>query len=72
MELTSKFSNVTKWLKIFTYISATVLLIANNKLDKLTYLIPLVLLLFFVNYSRDYYLINFKKPVKYVIASIMI
>ncbi|MDF2591132.1 MAG: conserved rane protein of unknown function [Clostridia bacterium] len=60
----------TNRIKLFTYISAVVLLIINNDFDKLTYLIPLVLLLTFVNYSRDYYLIARKKPIQYVWISI--
>lgn len=67
----SQFKNILRWLKLFTYISATVLLIINNNFDKLTYLIPLVLLLFFVNYSRDYYLVAGRKPIQYVWASIV-
>jgi signal transduction histidine kinase len=62
--------NITKWIKLFTYISATVLLIINNDFDKLTYLIPILLLLFFVSYSRDYFLIAHKKPIQYIWMSI--
>lgn len=67
-----QFGNITNSLKLFTYISATVLLIANNSFDKLTYLIPLVLILFFVNYSRDYYLVANNKPIQYVWVSLVI
>ena len=70
MAKASQVRNITKWIKLFTYISATVLLLINNDFDKLTYLIPLVLVLFFVSYSRDYYLIDGKKPIQYVWISI--
>jgi signal transduction histidine kinase len=66
------FKSFLKWLKLFTYISATVLLITNNNFDKLTYLIPLALLLFLINYSRDYYLVEGQKPIQYVWASIIL
>jgi signal transduction histidine kinase len=61
---------VTKWIKLFTYISATVLLITNNSFDKLNYLIPILLLLFFVNYSREYFLVAHNKPVQYIWISL--
>ncbi|MDF2530533.1 MAG: conserved rane protein of unknown function [Clostridia bacterium] len=61
---------VTKWIKLFTYISATVLLITNNSFDKLNYLIPILLLLFFVNYSREYFLVAYNKPVQYIWISL--
>lgn len=67
-----KFGDITKWLKLFTYISATLLLIANTNFDKLPYLITLVLLLFFINYSRAYYLEAGKKPIRYVWISIVL
>lgn len=69
MAKTLQVRNITNWLKLFTYISATVLLIVNNDLDKLTWLIPLVVLLSFVNYSRYYWLIPDNKPIRYVWAS---
>jgi signal transduction histidine kinase len=72
MVTSSQVKNILKWLKLFTYISATVLLITNNNVDKLTYLIPLALLLAFVDYSRDYWLLAGKKPIQYVWASIVL
>lgn len=63
---------ITNWLKLFTYISATVLIIINNDFDKLTWLIPFVVILFLVNYSRDHLLIAGKKPIQYVWASIIL
>ena len=63
-------TNVTKWIKLFTYISATVLLITNNNFDKLTYLIPILILIFFINYSRDYILVSKEKPIQYIWISI--
>jgi len=68
----TRLQNIMKWLKLITYISATVLLIANSNFDKLTYLIPLVLLLFFVNNFRDYYLVLGNKPIQYIWASIVL
>lgn len=62
--------NITKWIKLFTYISATVLLIANNNFDQLTYLIPILILIFFINYSRDYFLVPNQKPIQYIWISI--
>lgn len=62
--------NITKWIKLFTYISATVLLIANNDFNKLPYLIPILVLVFFVNYSRDYLLVSGKTPIQYIWISI--
>ena len=72
MPKSSQLINVLNWLKFFTYFSATVLLITNNSFNKLTYLIPLVLILFFVNYFRNYYLVDGKKPIQYVWISIML
>ncbi|MDF2839805.1 MAG: conserved rane protein of unknown function [Clostridia bacterium] len=66
-----QFGNITKWLKLFTHFSATVLLITNNSFEKLKYLIPLVLLLFLINYSRDYYLASGKRPIQYVWLSLL-
>jgi hypothetical protein len=66
----SRFINILEWLKLFTYISATVLLITNTNPKKLTYLIPLVSILFFVNYFRQYYLVAGKRPIQYVWTSI--
>jgi len=34
MSNSEQVKNITKWIKLCTYISATVLLIANNNLDK--------------------------------------
>jgi signal transduction histidine kinase len=70
MSKVSQVINITKWIKLFTYISATVLLIVDNDFDKLTYLIPILLLLVFVNYSREYYLIAGSKPTQYICISI--
>lgn len=70
MPKASQVKSITKALKLFTYISATVLLITNNNFDKLAYLIPLVVILFFVNYSREYYLIAREKPIQYIWASL--
>ena len=67
-----QFKNITKRLKVFTYICATVLLIANNDFEILTFLLPLVIVLFFISYARDYYLVAYKKPIQYVIASIIL
>lgn len=64
------FKNILKWLRLFAYISATVLLIANNSFDKLTYIIPILVLIFFVNYSRDYFLADGNKPIQYIWISI--
>lgn len=64
--------NITNWIKIFTHISATVLLIANNNFDKLKYLLPIIILIFFVDYSRDYYLVPSEKAPKYIWISIAI
>lgn len=65
-------TSITKWIKLFTYISAAILLITNNHYDKLTYLIPILLLLIFVNYFREYFLIEGKKPIQYTWISIAI
>ncbi|MDF2686697.1 MAG: hypothetical protein K0S55_1879, partial [Clostridia bacterium] len=67
-----QFTSVLKWLKLFTYFSVVILLITNNSFIKLTYLIPLVLVLFFINYFRDCYLVAEKKPVQFVLLSIFI
>ncbi len=61
---------ITRWLKLFTYISATVLLIVNNDLNSLKYLIPLVVILFSVNYFRDYRPAAGKKPACHIWISI--
>lgn len=68
----SQFKRITSWLKLFTYISATVLLVVNNGPDKLTWLIPLVLLLFFTSYSREFYLTARGKPMSYILAGIVL
>lgn len=70
MPKASQVRSITNVLKLFTYISATILLITNNNFDTLTYLIPLIVILFFINYSRDYYLIARKKPIQYIWASL--
>lgn len=66
----SRFKNIIKWLKLFSYISAAVLLVSSTGADDLTYLIPIILILFFVNYSREYYLEARQKPVQFIWASI--
>lgn len=70
MAKVSQVRNITKWIKLFTYISATVLLITNNNFDKLTYLIPILILIFFINYSREYILVSREKPIQYIWISI--
>jgi len=62
--------NITKWIKLFTYISATILLIANNNFDKFIYIIPILILIFITNYSRDYYLVSNEKSIQYIWISI--
>lgn len=64
--------NFTNWIKLFTYISATVLFIVNNSLENLTKIIPAILLIFFINYSRDYLIVLKDKSVAYVIISMFI
>ena len=64
--------NILRLLKVLTYISATVLLLIDNEFSKLTYLIPLVILLVFTDYFRDYCLIPNKKPASYIAASIVL
>ncbi len=64
--------NILRWLTLFTYISATILIIVNNTPKNLICLIPLILILFFVNYFREYYLFAHNKPVKYAVASIIL
>lgn len=72
MAKVSQIKKITNGFKLFTYISATILLITNNDFDKLTWLIPIIVLLFFVNYFRDYWLTAGKKPVQYIGASIIL
>lgn len=62
--------NFTNWIKLFTYISATVLLIVNNDFQELTYIIPLIVLVFLTNYSRDYFIVLKNKSVVYIIISL--
>ncbi|GAA0725106.1 sensor histidine kinase [Clostridium malenominatum] len=62
--------NLTNWIKVFTYVSATVLLIANNTFDKLTYLIPILIVIFFINYWRDNFLVSNNKPIHHIWISI--
>ncbi len=64
--------NILRWLVLLTYISATVLIVLNNKFDKLRFIMPLILVLFFTNYFREYYLYEKRKKAKYVVASIII
>lgn len=64
--------NIFRWLTLFTYISATILIIINNTPKNLICLIPLILILFFVNYFREYYLFAHNKPVKYTVVSIIL
>lgn len=61
--------NFTNWIKLFTYISATVLLIVNNNFQSLIYIIPIIVLIFIVNHSRDYFIVLKDKPIAYVITS---
>ena len=67
-------TNLTKLIKLFTYISATVLLMVNNNFDKFKYLIPILILIFFLSYSRDYYLVPEleDQPTKYIWISIVV
>ena len=65
-------TSITKWLKLITYLCASVLLITSNNFDNLTYLIPVVVLLIFVSYGRDYFLIPGEKPSLYIKASIVL
>ena len=60
----------TNWIKLFTYISATVLLITKNNFDSLKYIIPIIVLIFLINYSRDYFIVSKNKPIRYVLTSI--
>lgn len=64
--------NFTNWIKLFTYISATVLFIVNNSFENLTKIIPAILLIFFINYSRDYLIVSKDRSVAYVIISMFI
>lgn len=65
-------TNITKWIKLFTYISATALLIINNNFNKLKYLIPILVLIFIVNYSRDYILNLDRNPNYYIWISLAV
>lgn len=67
-----RYKNTVSWLKLFTYISATVILLSSTGADKLVYLIPLVIVLFFVNYFREYYLEARCKHIRYIWTSIII
>lgn len=67
-----QFQNIVKWLRLFTYLSATVLLITNNSFRQSTYLIPLALLLSLVDYSRDYVAAALKNSNRYVFISIAV
>lgn len=68
----SQITKVTKWIKLFTYISSTVLLIVNNDFDRMTFIIPILLLIFFTDYAREHYLLPHNKPIQYVWISIAI
>lgn len=72
MVKTLKFSSILRWLKLFTYLSATLLLLTKSNVDQLTYLIPLALLISFIDYTRDYYLVEKNKPLSYLWISIVI
>lgn len=61
--------NFTNWIKLFTYISATILLIVNNNFQSLIYIIPTIVLVFLVNYSRDYFIVSKNKSIAYIIIS---
>lgn len=65
-------TNITKWIKLFTHISAAVLLLINNNFDKLPYLVTILILIFFINYSRDYFLVPSNKPIQYIWISIAV
>jgi signal transduction histidine kinase len=62
--------NFTNYIKLFTYISASVLLIFNNNFKDLTQIIPTIVLIFFINYSRDYLLVSKNKSIYYIVISI--
>ncbi|MEG0772128.1 sensor histidine kinase [Clostridium sp.] len=64
--------NFTNGIKLFTYISATVLLIVNNNFQNLTRIIPIIVFIFFTNYSRDYFIVSKNKAIGYVITSMAI
>ena len=67
-----KIKNILKYLIIFSYISATVIIMFDNDFTTLRILIPLIISLFIVNFSREYWLYPRNKPASYTIVSIIL
>ncbi|MDP4181927.1 MAG: sensor histidine kinase [Bacillota bacterium] len=61
------------WLvKLFTHISGAIILLLNNNIKDIPYLILLTLIVVFANYIRQFYLVAFSKPIKYQWVSIAV
>ncbi len=71
MDRATSVINITKWIKLFTYISASILIISNN-LNRLTFLIPLLLLIVLINYAREYIEALRKNKPQYILLSLVI
>ncbi|MDA8441454.1 MAG: sensor histidine kinase [Peptococcaceae bacterium] len=56
-------NKTTAWIKLFTYLSATIILLINN-VNQAPYLLSLIGAVVSINYFRQYYL-NLKEPFKY-------
>ena len=67
-----KIKSILKYLVLFSYISATAMIMFDNDFSSLKILIPLIISLFIINYSREYWLYPRNKPASYAAASIIL
>ena len=60
-----KIRKTASFIKLFTHLSAVVLILAYNNLRDVPFLLSLMLIVIFANYFRQFYLIAYSKPLKY-------
>ncbi len=55
----------TFYIKLFTHLSAVILILVYNSLTDTPFLLSMMLIVIFANYFRQFYLVAYRKPVKY-------
>lgn len=56
-------------IKLFTHVSAVIILLMYNSLKDIPYLITLTLVMAFADYFRQFFLVAYNKPIKYIWVS---
>lgn len=56
-------------IKLFTHVSAVVVLLLYSRIKDIPFLISLMLIVLFINYFRQFFLTAFNKPLKYKLMS---